>query len=113
MREMVDLWPLNCNKAGDPGWDERIVKMEDLIISTTEEFAKKRSGNQDLTFNKPPQRASAEFVEKVWNPNVVCGDDVSGFYPAIDRATWLVENVEDMDMAAAKLQIMNEFAENF
>mmetsp|Transcript_2712 Transcript_2712/g.6451 ORF Transcript_2712/g.6451 Transcript_2712/m.6451 type:complete len:432 (+) Transcript_2712:88-1383(+) len=113
LREMVDRWPMNCNQAGDPGWDEQIAKMEDLIIGTTEEFAKKRSGNQDLTFDRPPQRASAEFAEKVWKPNVVCGDDESGSYPAIERATWLVENVEGMDMAAAKLKIMNEFPENF
>lgn len=52
LAEIVETWPMNCNKAGDPGWDEQIAKCEEVILSNTEEFARKRTGNNELTFAK-------------------------------------------------------------
>lgn len=115
LREMIEIWPMDVNSYKDDGWDDQIAKFEEIIISTTEEFAKKRTGNQDLSFNKAPTGATtrAQFADKVWNDNVVCGDDESGDFPAIERANWLVNNVEGMTLPVAKQQVMAEFPLNF
>ncbi len=115
LREMIDFWPMEVNSYKDAGWDEQIAKFEKVIVSTTEEFAKKRTGNPDLSFGKPPTSATtrAKFAEKVWNDNIVCGDDETGDFTAIDRAKWLVDNVEGMTMATAKQQVMAENPTNF
>ena len=108
LEKIKDNWPMNCNKAGDFGWDEQIAMCEEIILSTTEEFAKKRTGNTDLTFVKPKKRTSVS----TWNPEVVCGDDESGGYAAKDRALYLVET-EKLSMKEAQQKVMAEFPDNF
>ena len=112
LRDIVETWPMNCNKAGDPGWSEQIDKCEELIISTTEDFARKRTGNNDLSFTKPKKPVAERHADKVWNPNVICGDDESGGYPAKDRVIWLMEN-KKMTEEDAQKHIMAAYAENF
>lgn len=108
LEKIKDNWPMNCNKAGDPGWDEQIAICEELILSTTEEFAKKRTGNKELTFVKPKRRTSV----RTWNPEVICGNDETGGYTAKDRALWLVEN-KKLGMKEAQQKVMEEFPDNF
>ena len=113
LRDLKDSWPLNCHKAGDPGWDEHVKKCENVIVSTVEEFARTRTGNDDLAFVKPKRSTPKErFAKKVWNPNAVCGNDETLSYPANERAAWLMEN-ESLTKEDAIKRIMEEFPESF
>lgn len=113
LRELKDTWPLRVENAGDPGWDEQVLKCENVIVSTVEEFAKARTGNDDLAFVKPKKNAPKKtFAEKVWNPDSICGNDESGSYPANEREAWLVEN-QSMTNEDARKKVMEEFPDSF
>jgi len=113
LSDLKDTWPLNCHKAGDPGWDEHVLKCEIVIVSTVEEYAKARTGNDDLTFVKPKRSAPKEtFAEKVWNPDAICSNDETLSSPANERAARLMEN-ESLTKEDAIKRIMEEFPESF
>jgi hypothetical protein len=109
LRELKDAWPLNVNKAGDPGWDDQINDCEDVILSTVELFAKTKTGNKDLKFTKPKRK---KRKEKKWNPNVVIGNDDIGIFKASERKKWLMDN-KGLSEAEAKSSIMTDYPSNF
>jgi len=112
LRRLKDTWPLNCHKAGDPGWDDMITQCEELILSTAEEFARARSGNDDIAFIKPKKPAKQKYAEKVWNPDIIVGSDESGSYLASERVAWLMEN-QSMTETDARNKVMAEFPDAF
>jgi len=109
LRELRDGWPLNVNKAGDPGWDDQINDCEDVILATVELFAKTKTGNKDLKFTKPKKK---HRKAKKWNANVVVGNDDIGIFKASERKKWLMDN-KGLSEAEAKSSIMSDYPSNF
>jgi len=62
LRELKENWPLETKAAGSPGWNQQIINCEDVILSTAEQFAKLKTGNQDMAFRKSAKKRSFEKV---------------------------------------------------
>ncbi|VEU45105.1 unnamed protein product [Pseudo-nitzschia multistriata] len=108
LQDVKDSWPPTAAMSGSPDWEEQVAKSENVILTTIEEWAKAKTGNEDLHLKAAPPVKK----DPVWNPDVICGTDESGFYPASDRAEWLVTN-KNMTQADAQKKVMVEFPERF
>ena len=111
LQKLKDNWPSMATESGSPDWDNHVAKSEDVIQSTLEDWAKAASGNKDLNL-QIPKSVKKDVVDMVWNPDVVCGTDESGFYPASARMQWLVDN-ESMTPKDAQNKVMIEFPDHF
>jgi len=111
LEKIKNTWPSKAAMAGAPGWENQVAKSEDVIRSTFEKWAKVKTGREDLPLQKPTL-VEKDFSKMVWNPDIVCGTDESGFFPALDRVKWLVDNT-DMTKVDAKKKVMLEFPANF
>lgn len=113
LQGVKDGWPLGASMAGTPGWEKEVNKSEDIILSTLEEWAKAKTGDVDLHLEKSaPVPVKKDPKKMVWKPDIICGTDESGFYPASDRVQWLMENA-NMTEADAQNRVMAEFSEIF
>lgn len=80
---------------------------EDVFASTAKSILNIR---RNLDEKGEPKQL--EKKEAKWNPDVICGDNESGFYPASARAQWLMEN-KDMNEEEAKAKVMREYPSMF
>uniref|UniRef100_A0A7S4AC95 SMODS and SLOG-associating 2TM effector domain-containing protein n=1 Tax=Pseudo-nitzschia australis TaxID=44445 RepID=A0A7S4AC95_9STRA len=115
LQGVKDGWPSRASMAGAPEWEKQVNKSEDIILSTLEEWAKAKTGDEDLHLEKSaptPVPVKKEPKKMVWKPDVICGTDESGFYPASDRMQWLMDNA-NMTETDAQNKVMAEFPEIF
>ena len=99
--ETVMLFP-NENE-----YEAFVHSCEDVFATTAKSILNlRRNLNED---GEPKQ---IESKEAKWNPDIVCGDNESGFYPASARAEWLMEN-KDMNEEEAKAKVMREYPSMF
>ncbi len=91
-------------------YESYVQTCEDVIASTTKSLGKiRRSGMKKVSDGKKPKK---EKKAPKWNPDVICGDDTSGFYPASARVDWLIEN-RGMAKEEAKVKVMKEYPSMF
>ena len=114
LQELKDTWPSKATESGSPNWENHVTKSEDVIQSTLEDWAKAASGKKELKLLKlqKPKSVKKDVAGMVWNPDIVCGTDESGFYPASARMQWLVDN-ESMTQKDAQNKVMKEFPDHF
>jgi len=110
LEDIKDNWPSKATKSGAPGWEKTVIECENIIQATFVKAANTRTGGKDLPQELKPFKKDAHKM--VWNPDVVCGTDNSGFYRASARLEWLVDN-SDLSKQEARKKIMSEFPENF
>lgn len=105
-----ETWPpVYAACSGSRAWEDNVKRTEAVIRSTVDEWAKAKSGDGGFV---PPKVKGDEEGPKKWDPDVVCGTDDTGFYLAVDRARWLVEN-KSMKEEEAQNKVMEEYPENF
>mmetsp|Transcript_866 Transcript_866/g.1865 ORF Transcript_866/g.1865 Transcript_866/m.1865 type:complete len:452 (-) Transcript_866:244-1599(-) len=111
LRKIKDDWPSTALRVGSPDWEDQVTKTEDIIQSTYETWAKvKVTPDKGETSGGPEEKK--KLSEMNWNPNIVCGTDESGAYPAGDRMEWLMDNMQ-MNKEDAQNKVMMEFPYNF
>lgn len=109
LKEIREAWPSTAKAAGSAEWDEQVTKSESIIESAIQEWANIKRATLDVPLQDVPAPSNKG---PVWDPKIVCGTDESGYYPALDRKNWLIENL-NMTEEEAKQKVMEEFPENF
>lgn len=109
LKDLRETWPSTAKAAGSVDWDAQVTKSESIIESATKEWANIKKATLDAPL---PEEPAPSNKGPVWDPKIVCGTDESGYYPALDRQNWLIEN-QNMTEEEAKQKVMDEFPENF
>mmetsp|Transcript_23328 Transcript_23328/g.54973 ORF Transcript_23328/g.54973 Transcript_23328/m.54973 type:complete len:475 (+) Transcript_23328:58-1482(+) len=112
LRDIRDSWPSTALRAGSADWEKQVMKSEEVIYATIEEWAQSRSNKADFNLSTPEPIKAKTHGPLEWAPGTIVGTDESGFYPAKDRAAWLMEN-QGMSQEDAQNKVIEEFPDKF